>query len=97
MHNDTPKLHPWIKAYPDADLQDLSILEQHVMLKGAEVSDNPKEALEMFAFDIGRQGHPLPDKAEIRWFWDLAKTLRVDVAAQHAAGRNERHGAASQP
>lgn len=87
--------YAWTKAYPNANPQDLSVLEQYAMREGAEVGDNPKEALEMVAFDIGWQGQPLPDKAKIRWFWDLAKALRVDVAAEHAAGQQERQGAAS--
>jgi hypothetical protein len=70
----------WHHRYPDADSGLIAELEQHAVSEGVEATD-PKDALEMMAWDLGYQGERLPS-----WMRKLARQLRVNIDKEYKSG-----------
>jgi hypothetical protein len=74
----------WHHDVPHANSQWVSMLEQWAKREGVE-ANNPKDALEMVAWDQGYSNQKLPP-----WLVQLGKQLGVDAKREYADGRRSR-------
>ena len=80
---------PWYHQAPHANSDWVSTLEQIAEREGLEAT-NPKDALEMYAWDMGYQGLSLPPSSH--WLARLSRQLQVNFKKQWQDGADAKEG-----